>query len=40
MNCSCINAPHCEHRHECDPAVCDSFVPPANRNQPKGGEKS
>ena len=38
---NCINAPYCEHRHECDPAVCDSFVPPANsRDQPKGGEKS
>jgi hypothetical protein len=24
---NCLNAPYCEHRAECSPTVCDSFVP-------------
>jgi len=24
---TCLNAPYCEHRSECSPMVCDSFVP-------------
>ena len=23
----CLNAPYCEHRAECSPEACDSFVP-------------
>jgi len=38
---NCLNAPYCEHKAECSPTVCDSFVPvPANDRDNEGGEPS
>jgi len=38
----CLNAPYCERRTDCNPMVCDSFVPiaPAGNTAEKGGEPS
>ena len=38
----CLNAPYCEHRADCNPMVCDSFVPVAPTDNPaeEGGESS
>ena len=38
----CLNAPYCERRADCNPMVCDSFVPlaPAENSAEKDGEPS
>jgi len=36
----CLNSPYCERRADCNPMVCDSFVPavPADNPAEEGGE--
>jgi len=37
----CLNAPYCEHRAECSPMICDSFVPaPVDDRDNKDGAPS